>query len=453
MVPTLAACTQEPFEVTLPYAVPSKFEASKQTTTPKVSQWWKRFASEELNRYMAVAADDNFDIAAAISRLEQSEQQAHIIRAALFPVIGYESSSVRSQSSGTTSPNVISSPRISTSLSRIVNASYILDVWGQNRDALRAALHTRDFSAYQVEVVRLTTRAAVVNDYLQYAADLERIMVAKENLANAERVLGVIRQRLAAGTAAALDVAQEESLVASQRAAIPSLRLAAETSRTALALLLGKPAQLIHPTIKSTRRLQLPKASPGMPSSLLLRRPDVRAAEEQMLAADANVDVARKAFLPTIQLTGDVGVQSAALSTLLRPESVVWSVAAGLTQPIFQGGKLRAQLALSEAQRQELLESYRKSILSALIDVENALIAIRENRVREEAQLVAVSTAQQALSLTEQRLREGTIDVTTVITAQNTLFQAQDLLIQIRLSRLQAIVSLFQAIGGDWDDR
>ena len=172
-----------------------------------------------------------------------------------------------------------------------------------------------------------------------------------------------------------------------------------------------------------------------------------------MLADDANVDAARKAFLPTITLTGNVGYQSALLSTLLRPESLIWSVAAGVTQPIFEGGKLRAQLKLSEAQRQQLLETYRKAILSALTDTENALIAVQEDRRREAAQRLAVEASQRAFDLSEQRLREGTIDLTTLLTTQNTLFQAQDSLIQIRLARLQAVVSLFQAIGGDWDDQ
>ncbi len=446
----LAGC--EHFEPTLPYAVPDEFEANSNTEPAKVSEWWKRFGSGELNEYMGAVSDGNLDVAVAVARLEQSEAQSDVALAALFPVLTYTDNSVRSRASGTTVPGKISPATYRTSYTKQINASYVVDVWGLNRDLLKAALRNRDASNYQVEVVRLTAQAAVANNFLTFAANYERVAIAKQNLVNAQRVLRVIKERLAAGTASALDVAQQENLAATQRAAIPALRLTAETSRTALALVLGRPPQGFHPETRTARRLRIPKVSPGLPSTLIVRRPDVRVAEEQMLANDANVDAARKAFLPNITLTGFLGYQSASLATLLRPESLIWNIASNITQPIFDGGKLRAQLRLSEAQRQELLETYRKAILQALTDVENALIALRENAAREAAQQVAVSTAQTAFTLSEQRLAEGTIDLTTLITAQNSLFQAQDSLIQIRLARLQAAVSLFQALGGDWDD-
>ena len=448
----LTGCDHLRFEPTLPFSVPSEFETNTHTEATKISEWWKRFGSSELNEYMDTVSDGNLDIAVAVARMEQSEAQADVALAALFPVLTYTDNASRSQASGTNVPGKITKPTIRNSFTKQINASYVLDVWGMNRDLLNAAIRNRDASNYQVEVVRLTAQATVVSNFLIFAANYERVAIAKQNLVNAQRVLRVIKERLAAGTASALDVAQQENLVATQRATIPALRLTAETSRTALALVIGRPPQGFHPETRTTRRLRVPKVSPGLPSTLIVRRPDVRVAEEQMLANDANVDAARKAFLPNIQLTGFAGYQSAALSTLFRPESIIWNIAAGITQPIFDGGKLRAQLHLSEAQRQELLETYRKAILQSLTDVENALLSLRENAEREVAQLVAVRTAQLAFTLSEQRLREGTIDLTTLITAQNSLFQAQDSLIQIRLARLQAVVSLFQALGGDWDD-
>ena len=302
-------------------------------------------------------------------------------------------------------------------------------------------------------MVRLTTRASVVNNFLIYATNRERVTVARQNLRNAVRILAVIRQRRAAGTASDLDIAQqEESSVGILRAAIPPLRQAAENARTALAILVGRPVQAVQLATRTVRRLRLPAVSAGLPTSLLFRRPDICSAEQQLQSADANVDVARKAFLPTIQLTGQAGFQSALLSTLLRPESFIYTMAAGVTQPIFEGGRLRGQLALSEAQRQELLEVYRKAIVSALTDVENALIAIRENASRESAQRLGVQAARRAFDLSEERLRQGTIDLTTLLNVQGTLFQAEDTLIQIRLARLQAIAGLFQALGGDWEE-
>jgi outer membrane protein, multidrug efflux system len=448
----LAGCARNEFEPYLAFAIPDKYESAKSTKPPQVSRWWTQFRSRELDQLIEVANIENLDIAVAVAQLGQAEAQARITGAALWPSINYSDNSQRSRSSGTNVPGIITPGVERDSFTKTINASYVLDVWGQNRDALEAAVRTSAATAYQVEVVRLATRASVVNNFLIYATNRERVTMARENLRNAERILTVIRQRRAAGTASELDVVQQESLVEIQRASIPPLRQAAENARTALAILVGRPVQAVPLTTRNVRRLRLPAVSAGIPTSLLFRRPDICSAEQQMQSADANVDVARKAFLPTITLTGEAGFQSALLATLLRPESFIYTIAAGVTQPIFQGGRLRGQLALSEAQRQQLLEAYRKSIVSALIDVENALIAIRENAARESAQRLAVTAARRAFVLSEERLRQGTIDLTTLLNVQNTLFQAEDTLIQIRLVRLQAVASLFLAIGGDWEE-
>jgi NodT family efflux transporter outer membrane factor (OMF) lipoprotein len=448
----LAGCSGDPFTPTLAFAIPPQFDGAKSSKPPRVSRWWSRFGSRELDSLMESANIDNLDIAAAVAQLEQADALSRVAAAPLWPIFGYSETNSRSQSSGTTIAHEISSPMARNSFNKLVNASYVLDVWGQNRDALKAALRTAAATAYQVEVVRLTTRASVVNNFLLCATNRERALVATENLNNALRILRVIQERRAAGTASELDTAQQATLVENQRATIPPLRQAAEQSRAALAVLLGQPPQLVQLRTRSVRRLNLPTLSPGVPSLLLVRRPDIRSAEEQLLSADANVDVARKAFLPVIQLTGLAGYESALLATLLRPESFIYTIAAGVTQPIFEGGKLRGQLALSQAQRQQLLENYRKSIVSALSDVQNALVAMRENAARESAERLAVTAARRAFVLSEERLRQGTIDLTTLLTVQNTLFQAEDALIQVRLARLQAAAGLFQALGGDWEE-
>jgi NodT family efflux transporter outer membrane factor (OMF) lipoprotein len=329
-------------------------------------------------------------------------------------------------------------------------ASYQLDLWGRNRDLLRAAESQSLGARFAFDTVRLSTQVAVVNAYLQLGAARDRLMISEDNVRSAERILQVIRERISAGTASALDRAQQEGLVAQQRAAIPPFRQNLEISRNTLALLLGRPPEGFSVAATSLRNLNVPVAHPGLPSSLLLRRPDLRLAEAQLASADANVEASRKALLPSIQLTGQAGLQSAALNLILKPESTVWSLASGLTQPIFEGGRLRAEIALSEAQRLELLESYRRAIVSALVDVENALVAIRETAARERAQAIAVSRAREAFGFAEQRFREGTIDLQSLLNTQSTLFQTQDTLVQARLARLEASVSLFQALGGDF---
>lgn len=449
---TLAGCGHHSTAPSLSFALPARFSNATGTKPARVGAWWKELRSAELDRLVARADIDNLDIALAVAQLEASLAQVEVAGSALWPVFNYADNSSRSRSSGTGTPGRIVSASQRNSLSKAINASYVLDVWGQNRDLLDAALHTASASSYQIEVVRLTALVTVVNNYLAYAASHERLEVARRNLANAERVLGVIRERKAAGTASEFDEAQQGTLVETQRAGIPTLRQAAETARTAIALAVGKPVHMVDLKIASLRRLRVPTLSPGAPVSLIVRRPDVRNVEQQLAAADADVTAARKAFLPVVQLTGQIGYQSALLSTLLRPESMIFLAAANATQIIFDGGRLRGQLKLTEAQRQQLLETYRKTVLTALVDVENALIAIRETAARETAQRKAVELARQAFSLGEERLRQGTIDITTLLTTQNALFQAEDALIQVRLARLQAAITLYQALGGGWEE-
>jgi multidrug efflux system outer membrane protein len=198
------------------------------------------------------------------------------------------------------------------------------------------------------------------------------------------------------------------------------------------------------------RAIATPRVTPGLPSALLAQRPDIRQAEAYLAAANANVANARAQMLPSITLTGDGGYQRAVLRTLLRPESAFYNVAAGLTQPIFDGARLQGNLDLQKGKQDELLQNYRKAVISAFSDVENALDSIRQTALRERLQRQVVASSRRAFDISEQRLRQGTIDLVTVLQTQQTLYQAEDALAQARLARLQAIVSLYQALGGGW---
>jgi NodT family efflux transporter outer membrane factor (OMF) lipoprotein len=443
----LAGCAGAPDRTPAGLATPARFETLP-PGHPSLTRWWTRFGAPDLTRLVEAAGRGNFDILAAAARLEQADAQARIVGAALLPALTASAAGSYAQSSGTTGSGVRPASR-SGFVNGVLAASFELDLWGRNRDALRAALQVAEAAGYEEQVVRLSVQAAVVNAWLQLAAAQDRAALAEGNLANALRVLAVINARVAAGTGSALDRAQQESLVANLRATIPAFRQTAATARTALALLIGEPVNRLRPGRASLRTLRTPAAAPGLPSALLLRRPDIRRAEALLAAADADVAAARKALLPTIRLTADGGYASAALHTLIRPESLIWSLAAGLVQPIFDGGRLQAAAALSEAQRRELLELYRRAIVAGFVDVENALIAVRESTARLAARLVAVAKAREAFGLAERQLTEGTIDLQTLLNTQATLFQAEDGLIMDRLARLQAAVSLAQALGGD----
>jgi outer membrane protein TolC len=192
------------------------------------------------------------------------------------------------------------------------------------------------------------------------------------------------------------------------------------------------------------------RPSPGLPSDLLLQRPDIREVEAQLASANANVESARAALFPSISLTGQGGFVSTALNTLFVPSSAIYSIAGSLTQPVFDGFRLLSQLDLQKGRRTELLMNYRKAILSGFADVERALIAVQDLAEQERLQAEAVATARRAYELSETQLRAGTIDITTVLNTQRTLFTEQDQLVVVQLTRRQAIVSLFQALGGGW---
>ena len=415
--------------------------------------WWRAFRSRELTEIIDAACAANLDIAAAVARIVQADANSRIIGAALLPIVDLNGSASRirtsrSTSAGGTTGSLGGSERdlLSTSLS----ASYEIDFWGKNRSATRAAEQVAVASRYDREVIGLTTVVSAANAYFQVLATQDRLRVARENLASATRVLNLIQQRLQAGTASALDTAQQESLVNTQRAAIPPLEQTLRQNRVTLAVLMARSPESVSIRGGSLRSIAYPRVTPGLPSELLAQRPDIREAEANLAAANANVENARAQFLPSITLTGEGGYQSAILRTLLRPESAFYTATAGLLQPIFEGGRLLGNLDLQKGRQDELLQNYRKAVISGFADVENALDAIRQTAQRERLQREVVSSSRRAFDISEQRLREGTVDLVTVLQTQQTLYQADDALAQARLAHVLAIVSLYQALGGGW---
>jgi NodT family efflux transporter outer membrane factor (OMF) lipoprotein len=291
---------------------------------------------------------------------------------------------------------------------------------------------------------------AVANAYFQVLAAQDRLRYARENIASANRVLTVIKQRLEVGTASALDVAQQESVLNTERATVPTLEQILRQSTAALSVLVGRPPEFVRIRGGSMFRITIPRITPGLPAELLTRRPDIRAAEADLAGANANVEAARAAFFPTIELSTQGGWQASVLQWLARPEAAMWQVAAGLTQPVFDGARLQGQLDQQKGRQEELLQNYRKAIVQAFADVDSALVATRQLAIRERLQNQVVASSRRAFSIAEQRLREGTVDIITVLNTQQTLFQAQDTLTQVRFARLQATAGLFQALGGGW---
>jgi multidrug efflux system outer membrane protein len=449
----LAGCTLTSDRPELALDVPPAYRAAR--SDPDAARpaldWWRGFRSAELTGLIEAAQTQNFDIAAAIARIIQADAQSRIAGAPLLPNAVLNASAIRSRSSQTLSGGSGNSgPTERDQFNAILNASYEIDFWGKNRANSRAAEETAIASRYSRDVVALSTIVAVATAYFQVLSSQDRLQIARDNLAAATRVLNLIKQRLDVGTASALDLAQQESLVAVQRASIPPLDQTLRQNVATLAVLLGRAPANVRVRGGSLNRLAMPRVTPGLPSELLFQRPDIRLAEAQLASADASVDAARAAFFPSITLTGQGGYATGALKLLFTPQSALYQIAANLTQPIFDGFTLEGQLEQAQGRQLELLQLYRKAIVSAFGDVEIALIAVQDSVERERLQQQVVDSSQRAFDISDTRLREGTIDLVTLLIVQQTLFQSQDTLATARLERFQAVLSLFQALGGSW---
>jgi outer membrane protein, multidrug efflux system len=421
--------------------VPPAYRAGRGESAPPKLDWWRGFRSAELTRFIEEAQTFNLDIGAAIGRIMQADAQSKILGAPLLPTLDFAGSAARLQPPG-------GDPRDNYRVA--LNAAYEIDFWGKNRAASRAAQETAVASRFDKEVVVLSTIAAVGTAYFQVLAAQDQLRIARQNLDASNRVLTLIKQRFDAGTASQLDVSQQESLVATVRATIPPFDQVLRQNIAVLAVLIGRAPADLRVKGGSLYRLGIPRVTPGLPSELLFQRPDIRAAEANLASANASVESARAAFFPSISLTGQGGYESQVLKLLFTPQTAFYNLAVNVAQPLLDGFRLEGQLEFAKGRQFELTKAYCQSILAAFRDVEIALIAIADGAERERLQQIVVDTSRQAFQIAETRLREGTVDLVTVLQTQQTLFTAENLLVTARLARLQAVLSLFQALGGSW---
>ncbi|MGA0570847.1 efflux transporter outer membrane subunit [Variovorax sp. VNK109] len=408
------------------------------------AQWWNGFNSQQLVTLLNEAFAANPDVRISAERVRQAEIALGVAGVSLLPNVG---ASVGTSTNRSDSPNADPSTRRSSSAS--LSVSYEVDLWGRIASGVQGAQASLSASRYDLETVRLTLAASVANTWFQQLATQARLQIARENLAIAERVLRVVQARFRNGVATPLEVSQQTTTVLSQRTALLPLEVQARQLGSALALLRGQiPQNALAPT-ERLEQLTIPQVSPGLPSSLLTRRPDLASAEAQLAAADANVAVARAALLPSISLSASGGVSSAALLNLSNPSSTL-SLGLSLAQNIFDNGRQRLQIESTRSQRVVLVETYGRSVRTALKEVEDGLGNADRNARQEVAQQEIVQQAQRALRLAELRYREGVGDLLAVLDAQRTLFSAQDQLVQLRLARLTSAVDLYKALGGGW---
>jgi outer membrane protein, multidrug efflux system len=418
--------------------------ASDQSVWP-ASNWWHRFGSSQLDDLIDQAQRANDDLAAAMARVQEADAQLRIAGAPLLPTADLGATATRERTEVTGGGLAVYNV-----FSPVLTASYELDFWGKNRAARDAARALAVASRYDRETVALTVISSVATTYLQALELRERIDVAQQNLENGRKILRGLAFEQQVGTATGLDVAQQDTAVALLDAALPPLEQQFRQTVYALAVLIGKTPESLDVTDATLNDLKVPQVVAGLPSELLTRRPDVAEAEQQLVSANADITVARAALFPSITLTASGGYESDVLSSLVNPVNRIYAVSAGLTQPIFHGGALRGQLAYSKARYTELLSGYHKTVLTALDNVEGALVAARQTADQQEKQAGAVAKAKRAYEFAQAQMSAGTVNVLTVLNTENALFSARDTLVQVQYSHLQALVDLYTALGGGW---
>ena len=452
--PALSGCILGSERPELNLEVPASYrEATRRSPDAAVPalDWWRGFRSPELTSLMEQAQIFNLDIAVAVAQIVQADAQVGVSGAPLLPTVtGTATAEQARTSAGSAASGGTVFSRTSPLYNLGLNASYMVDFWGKNRATLYAAEESATVARYNREVVTLSTIVTVANTYFQVLAAQDELRVAQRNLAAAERILTLIKQQFAGGTASQLDLSQQEALVSTERAAIPPLEVTLKQNIAALALLVARAPANFNIKGGGMSQITIPRVTPGLPSELLYQRPDIRQAEAQLASSNFSVEAARAAFFPQIQLTATTGVQSAALASLFGPGAWFYTLAAGLTQPIFDGFLLESQLKQAKGVQLQNLQAYRKAVLSAFADVEKALVALAQFTRQERLQIEAVNNSRKAFDVSETQLRAGTVNLITVLQTQQTLLIAENTLAQVRLTKLLAASSLFQALGGGW---
>lgn len=414
-------------------------------------QWWTQFGSPELERLVEQARLGSYDLAAAVARVRQAEASATIAGAPLLPELKAGLNANRQKlihGKGYSQLDVSPENRSLDYYDAELSASYEIDFWGGKRAARDSAVLGVQASEFDRATVELTLLSGVANSYTQALALREQARIAELNLANAQNVLHLVRTRFDAGSATALELAQQKSLVAEQQRRLPLVQQQAREALISLAALLGQPVQALPLPTQSFAQLHWPDIASGVPSDLLSRRPDIASAEAKLAAAQADVTVARAAMLPKITLTASLGSGADLAADLLR--TTFYNLSSGLTAPIFNNGRLSAERDKAKARQDELLESYRGAIINGFADVEKALSSIRGLDEQRQWQSEELNQAQTAFDIAQSRYQAGAEDLLTVLQTQRTLYAAQDLNVQLRLSRLQASIALYKALGGGW---
>jgi multidrug efflux system outer membrane protein len=451
----LAGCKVGPNYARPAVTAPPAFRGADDATVtsdPKGSlgdeQWAAVYREPELQDLIRKALANNYDVRIAAQRILEQEAQVKITRSSEFPSISFGGTGIGADlpsSLGTTS---IPSPLVEGALS--FSASWTPDFWGQYRRQTEGARATLLAQKWAQKAVELSLVQSVATDYIQLRAYDRQLEITKQTLKVRQDSLDLTQKLESGGSSPLSDVRQAEQLVYTASSEIPQLEQNIQQEENAIALLLGEnPGPIAHtdPNALTPPPQDLPA---GIPSQLLERRPDIQEAEATLINANAQIGVARAQFFPSLPISASAGLGGNTWASLVDIASKTVYGYGSLSQPIFTGGKLRGQLQLSKATKEEMVVNYQKTIAGAFRDVSNALIALNKQRAYREQQEKLVAAAQDATRLARMRYQGGSTSYLEVLTADSTLFSAQLNLVSAQQGEALALVQLYGALGGGW---
>ncbi len=440
-------------EVPAQYVVPNAQNAAELEITDR---WWTLYQDQELDSLIEKALQNNKDVKVAVARVEEADALMREAGSYLLPQVNLDGGAKRSRlTEAGPMPQVPNNPR--SNYNAQLGTNFELDFWGKLRRGKEAASAQAMSSRYAKDTVALSLTGLVAGNYLTLRSLESQIAIAKQNLKSREDSLALTKRRLEGGVSSALDVHQAQVAVSNLSAQISDLDRQRSLTLHQLSVLTGD-LNLAVTGLKSSiadfAALPVPPTPPaGLPSALLEARPDIRQAEEQMVAANANIAVAKAALYPTISLTASLGGESMELGNILKSAARIWTGGLSLYLPIFDAGKLDARVDQATARQKQALANYEGSIQTAFREVNDALVNLRQYTEREQALLQSREAAKKALELSENRYESGYSSYIDVLEAQRAYNDAGLAFVQSRQARLIASVDLFKALGGGWNSK
>lgn len=447
----VAGCVQGPDYVKPQVEVPHAYRLGDQPpSAPELAgevSWWNNFGDEHLNELVLEALANNRDLMIASARVDEYAAILEGTQSQAFPHIGYGLSANRSRASADVIPSFV--PPLSTNFTSILSASWEIDLWGRIRRETEAARANLLATQEAREGITLTLISSVISSYITLLDLDEQARVTQATIDGRKQSVGVFETRLAAGWVSEFEMSQVQGEYESALAQMPPIRKAIAVQENALSVLVGRnPSSIARET--SLDRLGMPKVPAGLPSELLMRRPDIRQAEQQLVASNALIGAARAQFFPTISLTGLLGLASSSLGNLFKGSSRTWSFTGDVAGPIYTGGGVKSAVDQAGARRDQSLANYELVIQNAFRDVDDSLADLRHSAELLEILKRRVTTLQHSVELARERYENGYSDYLEVLDSERSLFSAQLQLASARGDHDRALVNLYRALGGDW---